>query len=97
MQRNMIGNVIRVYPPNAPQEYVDCLLAQVEPHMVCAICIDTGNRMDDPCFVRNTMNLTDADMDRILGQGACFDLLKEAKHPKWLTDMMVKLKPGWPF
>ena len=92
-----IGNVIRVFDRDAPHEYLDCILAQVEPNLVCAVCLDTGNRWDNPSFVRDTLHLTDADMERILGKGACYTLLKEVKNPQWLIDLKAKLKTDSPF
>jgi hypothetical protein len=86
-----IGNVIRVYDRDAPHEYLDCILAQVEPNLVCAVCLDTGNRWSDPSFVRDTH------MDRILGKGACYTLLKEVKNPQWLVDLRAKLNTDSPF
>ena len=87
-----IGNTIRVYDTLAPGEYVDCMLAQVGECMVCAICIDSGNRWAEPVKVRHAMLLTPEDMDNILGKGACYDLLKEVKLPAHWSELRAKLK-----
>ena len=45
------------------------ILAQVEPHMVCMICLESGNRHKNPIHVKNALRITQDEFEKITGGG----------------------------